>query len=315
MTMNADVSLPKLQAPLADAYAAALRSYLRGAGELALQQAYEIGRDALSSGAGLLALAQLHHQALAAFLQTPSATERQRVINAAAEFFAECISPYEMTYSGFREANKVLRHFNDALEQEARRISHALHDEAGQLLMAVYISLENMAQELPASRSHVTKTIELLDQIETQLRRLSHELTPALLNDLGLVPALRYLCEGLSLRGKINIRVECAIKERLPGAIEAALYRTAQESLNNVLRHAQASEALIRIERELAAIRCTIQDNGIGFDLAAAKTRDGEQGFGLIGMRERLRAVGGNLQIHSTPGQGTELVARIPLEN
>jgi len=314
VTMNAGTSSSAPHALSADTYIAALRSYLQGAGEHALQQAYEIGRNALSSGTGLLSLTQLHHQALDTFLQTPSVAERQHVIRAAAEFFSECISPYEMTYSGFREANKVLRHFNEVLEQEARRISHALHDEAGQLLMAVYISLENMAQELPASRAYANKTIELLDQIETQLRRISHELAPAMLNDLGLAPALQYLSEGLSRRSKANIHLQFDVEDRLPSSVETALYRVVQESLNNALRHAQAAEIAVVIERDANDVYCAIRDNGIGFDIEAVNARDGEQGFGLLGMRERLKTVGGSLHIHSVPGQGTELSVRVPLE-
>jgi signal transduction histidine kinase len=296
-------------------YVAALQAYLQGAGEHALQQAYEIGRTALSAGSSLLTIAQLHHAALATLLQTPSAHERRHVISAAAEFFAECISPYEMTYSGFREANKVLRHFNEVLEQEAKRISHALHDEAGQLLVALYIALENMAQDVPTAREHTVKATALLDQIETQLRRLSHELTPALLNDLGLIPALRYLAEGLTQRAKLTITIECATEQRLPKAVESVLYRITQESLNNVLRHAHASAVSIRIEADHGSAYCRIHDNGVGFNMDAIKARDGEPGFGLIGMRERLTVVGGELHIHSTPEQGTELVVRVPLEH
>lgn len=312
--MNASALPITPQHDLSDAYVAALRAYLQGAGEHALQTGYALGRRALESGAGLLALAQVHHHALATFLQTPSAVERELAVRAAAEFFAECISPYEMTYSAFRETNKVLRHFNDALEQEARRIAHALHDEAGQLLMAVYISLENLAQEVPTARSHVTNTVELLDQIETQLRRLSHELTPALLNDLGLAPALHYLAEGLSRRGKTNISVDIRFNERLPSAVEAALYRVIQESFSNALRHGSATQISVGIQREAADVLCTVRDNGVGFDQAVVAARGGEHGFGLPGMRERVQAVGGELRIHSTPGHGTELIASIPLE-
>src|SRR5258708_6541868 len=107
-----------------------------------------------------------------------------------------------MTASGCREANTALRHFNEVLEQEAKRIANVLHDEAGQLLVAVYIALQDLSNEVPAVQPHVLKVTQLLDQIESQLRRLSHELVPALLNDLGLVPALRYLFEGQPARSE-----------------------------------------------------------------------------------------------------------------
>lgn len=299
----------------AQEYRTALQSYLRGSGETALQAAYEIGRGSLAAGVGLLEISRLHHDALAELLQSAMPAEHKRIVMAASEFYSECISSFEMTYGAFREANVVLRHFNDALEQEAKRIAHALHDEAGQLLVAVYIALENLAQEIPASRARVSELTQLLDQIEVQLRRLSHELTPALLSDLGLVPALRYLTEGLAQRAKIKIGVIDMLDERLPTSTESVLYRVAQESLNNVLKHAQATEVSIRIQREPRAIHCSIRDNGVGFDAQAITARGGEQGFGLKGMRERLSVVGGALQINAAPNAGTEIVVHIPMEN
>jgi signal transduction histidine kinase len=296
-------------------YRTALQSYLRGAGEHALQTAYDIGRGSLASGVGLLEVSRLHHAALSSLLQSSAEQDHESIVAAAGEFYSECISPYEMTYGAFRETNAVLRHFNDVLEQEAKRIADALHDEAGQLLVAVYIALENLAQELPVSRSRVSEMTALLDQIEVQLRRLSHELAPALLNDLGLTPALRYLAEGLSQRSKLAFEIEAEIGERLPSNVESVLYRIAQESLSNVLKHAQASKVSICIAREPDGVRCVIRDDGIGFDLKAVAARGGEQGFGLKGMHERLRVLGGEMYIHTAPNAGTELVAHIPLEN
>jgi signal transduction histidine kinase len=296
-------------------YLSSLQGYLQGDGEFALHRAYEIGRAALAAGVGPLAITRIHHVSVEAMLlQSSSTQEHKRILNAAANFFAECISPYEMTYTAFRETNVVLRHFNEVLEQEAKRIAHALHNEAGQLLVAVYIALENMAQEMPAARTHITKVAELLDQIEVQLRRLSHELTPAMLNDLGLGPALQYLVEGLSQRFPLQIAIHDAPRERLPRSIESALYRIVQESLNNVVRHSQATEVSIRFQLESSAICCSIRDNGIGFDLGAVQKRKGERGFGLSGIRERARVLGGTVQINPAIGSGTELVVCVPIE-
>jgi signal transduction histidine kinase len=299
----------------ATAYPASLRDYLDGAGESALQEAYGIGRRALEAGMGLVAIADIHHGCLRTLMKHALADdERDRILTRAAQFFGECISPYEMTYGGFREANTALRHFNEVLEQEAKRISNALHDEAGQLLVAVYISLQNLAEEVPAVQPQVLKVTELLDQIEFQLRRLSHELTPALLSDLGLVPALRYLFEGLAQRSRLEISIDAVPEQRLPRRVETTLYQIAKEALHNVVKHAQASAVWIRFQRTAGSIECSIRDNGRGFDPASIAVAQGEQGFGLIGMRERLNVVGGHLRINSTGGCGTELVISIPVE-
>jgi len=299
----------------ANDYPASLRDYLEGAGESALQQAYEIGRSTLDAGMGLVAIADIHHSCLRELLaQAVQTDERNRILTGAAQFFAECISPYEMTYGGFREANTALRHFNEVLEQEAKRIATALHDEAGQLLVAVYIALQNLCDEVPAVQPQVLKVTQLLDQIEVQMRRLSHELVPALLSDLGLVPALRYLCEGLAQRSQLQISIEAVPEQRLPRRVEATLYHVAKEALHNVVKHAQATAVRILFERKADVICCYIRDNGTGFDPASLAIRRGEQGFGLIGMRERLSVVGGSMLINSTNGRGTELVISIPVE-
>src|SRR5258705_5146336 len=155
----------------ATAYPKSLRNYLGGAGESALQQAYHIGRNALNAGIGLVAIADIHHCCLRELLaQDVENVERDRILTGAAQFFAECISPYEMTYGGFREANTALRHFNEVLEQEAKRIANALHDEAGQLLVAVYIALQNLCREVPAVPAHIFKAKQLLGPIGVQVR-------------------------------------------------------------------------------------------------------------------------------------------------
>jgi signal transduction histidine kinase len=299
----------------ATAYPTSLRDYLGGAGESALQQAYQIGRRALEAGTGLVAIADIHHSCLRELLaHDVGIDERNRILVGAAQFFAECIAPYEMTYGGFREANTALRHFNEVLEQEAKRIANALHDEAGQLLVAVYIAVQNLCQEVPAVQPHILQVTQLLDQIEVQLRRLSHELMPALLSDLGLVPALRYLFEGLAQRSQLQISIEAAPEQRLPRRVEATLYHVAKEALHNVVKHARATAVWIRFQRKADSICCCIRDNGTGFEPASIAVRQGEQGFGLIGMRERLSVVGGSMQINSG-GSGTELMISIPVDN
>jgi signal transduction histidine kinase len=300
----------------ASAYRPSLQNYLSGAGESALQQAYQIGRRALDSGTSLVAIANIHHACLRELLAAEVASgDCDRIVAGATQFFAECISPYEMTYGGFREANTALRHFNEVLEQEAKRIAKVLHDEAGQLLVAVYIALQNLSDEVPAVQPKVLKVTQLLDQIESQIRRLSHELAPALLSDLGLVPALRYLFEGLAQRSQLQISIDAVPEQRLPRRVETTLYHIAKEALHNVVKHARATTVRIGFRRTADLISCSIRDDGRGFDPAATALRQSEQGFGLIGIRERLSVVGGHLQINTAKGHGTELVISIPVED
>lgn len=313
---------------LVEEYTSVLRNYLAGAGEAALQQAYELGRKALADGLGILDMAAVQHRALVkGFLSARTPQEGARTLKSAKHFFAEFVSPFEMAHRGFREANTALRRLNETLEEQAKQIAHALHDEAGQLLASVHIALRDISRELPApARERLPEVHGLLDQIEEQLRHLSHELRPTILDDLGLLPALEFLADGVSKRTGLPITVEGSTQGRLPPVVETVLYRCVQESLTNVGKHAQASHVTVRLQRETPGIRCSIRDDGVGFDVPAVSaglgqedlfgrgSRRVERGLGLIGIRERLSAITGKLQITSTPGRGTELLITVPLE-
>jgi signal transduction histidine kinase len=298
--------------PFEGEYRSALQAYLEGAGEAALQRAYELGRQAIASGVGVLEMATLHHQAVVALLQRTAPPELTRLLTEASAFFVESLSPFEMTHSGYRESVLALRRLNEMLEEEARRIAHALHDEAGQLIASVHLALEEVASAVPDARARLRPVSALLDGIEDQLRRLSHELRPTILDDLGLVPALEYLAQGISSRTGMTIRVVAPRKERLPPAVETALYRIVQAALSNVARHAQAKSARVEIRLEAARIVCRVRDEGKGFAVTELPGWQGERGLGLVGIRERLRALGGALEINAAPGKGTELFITIP---
>ncbi len=214
-----------------------------------------------------------------------------------------------------KRAEGALRHLNAALEDEVKRIAHALHDEAGQLLASVHIVLADIARELPPSASQRLEEVRgLLNKIEEQLRHLSHELRPTILDDLGLLPALEFLADGVSKRTGLRIAVEGTPGTRLPAATETALYRIVQEALTNVTKHAGAARAEIRFARAGRVLRCTIRDDGVGFGVPPARPGRGPGGLGLLGIEERLNVVGGTLNVVSTPGQGAELLITVPLE-
>jgi len=298
---------------LEDQYTAALRDSIAGMGESSLQQAYELGRKALADGLGVLDMAAMYHKALAAGLPRHSTHEETvLMLQTGASFFAESLSPFEMTHRGFRETNIGLRHLNQTLEREIQRIAHALHDEAGQLLASVYLALEEVARNLPPAREPLLKVKGLLDLIEGQLRRLSHELRPTILEEMGLLPAVKFLAEGVTARTGLSITVEGDSEFSPTPLLSATVYRIVQEAFTNVTRHAKATHVHVTIQHELQTLRCSVKDNGVGFDVASLSARTGEGGLGMIGIRERLNSIGGDLVLMSTLGRGTELVITIP---
>jgi len=300
---------------LADAYAEALQSYLESGGEACLHRAYEIGRRAIGEGMGLLDLISVHHEVLSSRAGQRYADPDPPEIHAAAVFMADCLSSYEMAHRGFREAVNALRRLNELLEEEARRIAHALHDDAGQLLASIHITVAGIARDLPPrARQGLRQVDELLQEIEANLRRLSHELRPTILDDLGLVPALEFLAKGVTARSGIPINVEGGRDRRLSPRVETTLYRVVQEALRNAVKHSGASRIHVRLAVVGNEVHCSVRDNGRGFDYRSAPTENGERGLGLIGMRERLSALGGDLRIDSAPGRGTELKFTTPLE-
>ncbi len=307
---------PKAQARFEDEYASFLREYAAGGGEVALGKAYELGRRGLAEGKSLVEIASLHHEAVQGLIREEKDEElRKSLLQTSGDFLAECLSPYEMAHRGFQDAVKALRQLNETLEEEIKRIAYAVHDEAGQLLVAVHLALAEVAPELPQpQQARVGQIKELLNQVEKHLRRYSHELRPTILDDLGWIPAIRFLAEGVSTRAGVPIHIEATISERLTGPVETALYRTVQEGLTNAVKHAKARNIWIRAWKERDALCCSIRDDGAGFDPRHVQTEPNRKGIGLIAMQERMSAIGGTLLVESCPGRGTEISVRVPLE-
>jgi signal transduction histidine kinase len=299
-------------------YQHAMLAYLKKPDESSLAAAYELGRRALEEGMGVVDIAALYDNALSRFLQNArTPTECSRTSKLLGRFFVESLSPFEMTHRGIRDAHTALRHLNEKLEAEARRIAHALHDEAGQLLVTVHFALENLAQDLsPDFAPRLQEVRHRLTEVEEQLRRLSHELRPPMLDDVGLVPALDFMAEGVSKRSGVSIEVNGRIPKRLPPMAEIALYRTVQEALTNAAKHAKASRVTVSLQEQqyenLTSIVCSVKDDGQGFETAAGSTVGPRRGLGLLGIEERIKALGGSVDIKSAPGLGTELLINVP---
>jgi signal transduction histidine kinase len=207
-----------------------------------------------------------------------------------------------------------LPRLTEALEEQAKRIAHALHDDAGQLLAAIHIALDDLERELPVAALRLQTVRGLIARVEHQIRHVAHELRPTILDDLGLSPALEFLADSFrEKRGGLGVTLEAAMPGRLPSAITVAVYRMVQEALTNVIRHAAATNVSVRVHADKAMLRCSVEDDGTGFDVRTMAVAP-RAGLGLLGMRERIAAVGGTLRIASSPGAGTTLFATIPLE-
>jgi signal transduction histidine kinase len=315
---NAGLLAPSQGVPALDLgplYADCLAAYLAKADERALRSAYELGRRAIANKVGVLEIARIHHEALAILRPRSSGAKRfYQTTLRAGEFLAEALSSYEMANRGVHDAIAALRKLNETMEGEIHRIAHAVHDRAGQLLDAARLVMSGIAEASAGEREKLERVAAILDEADAELRRLSHELRPMALDDLGLAPALRFLADGFARRTGLSVALETEPERRPPPGIERAVYRIVQEALANVARHSHAKTVEIIVGRRSdGALQCAVVDDGIGFDVAEASSRM-DKGLGLAAIRERLNAVGGTLQIRSAPGEGTALYMAIPLE-
>jgi signal transduction histidine kinase len=211
-----------------------------------------------------------------------------------------------------RVARDAVRRVVQAQEAERSRLARELHDETGQALTSILLGLKPLEEALadhPARaalaelREHVVRALQ-------DVRRLAVELRPAVLDDFGLVPALERLTDAVAEQSDIRVDFHSALGElRLPSEVETTLYRVVQESLTNIVKHANAHNVSVSIARRGPTVAAVIEDDGAGFDQRAVR----EEGVGLLGMRERLSFVDGRLEIESRPGAGTTIVAEVPL--
>jgi signal transduction histidine kinase len=220
---------------------------------------------------------------------------------------------YTVVQTGQARLQDLSRQLLEVQEAERRRIARELHDEAGQLLAVVHLTLEASISELPPQFREGFHQVRChLDAIETQLRCLAHELRPALLDDLGLLPALQALARGVAARTGLCIHVDSAIEGRLAPAVETAIYRIMQEGLTNITKHAAATQVDLRLWRDGECVHGLLDDDGVGFAVEPTIGQEGPRGLGLLGIQERLDVLGGTFKISSAPGQGTKLQITLP---
>jgi len=198
-------------------------------------------------------------------------------------------------------------------EEEMRRVGRELHDEIGQLLTGLGLTLEMALQTTDLSPSSLLKAKSLADTITGLVRELSRKLRPSMLDDLGLLPTLPWLFERFSSHMGIQVTLEhiIAYNERFDREVETAVYRIVQEALTNVARHAKVDEATVRLWLNGPVLGVQIEDKGVGFDFQSTSNANG----GLNGMRERAMLLGGRFVVDTYIGGGTRLTAEFPIKN
>lgn len=220
------------------------------------------------------------------------------------------------------EVNEHLRSLTarlvSAQEDERRRISLELHDETGQFITALRLSLALIESELPPEypdlQSKVNAAIGLADAAMERLRILAHDLHPPALLTVGLDQTLRDYCERVARQAKLPVEYRGAELDDLPSHFQISIYRIVQEALTNVVKHSRAQRAKVTINRDAEMISIEVQDDGQGFELADGETKSVHHGLGLIGIQERVEAIGGVMQIFTEPGFGTRIFVTVPLQ-
>jgi signal transduction histidine kinase len=210
------------------------------------------------------------------------------------------------------------RRLVDMQEFERRQLSRELHDRVGQNLTALSINLDILKTQLSgngheAFRSRLSDAATLLEATSGAIENVMSELRPPMLDDYGLLPALQWYANEFSSRTGIQVAVDGDEQmERLSQASEIALFRIAQEALNNVAKHAHASRVRITLVRSDARLVMSLTDDGAGLEAAPATGSKRRPGLGMVTMRERTQAVGGQFEIGAAPGRGTQVVVRVP---
>ena len=216
---------------------------------------------------------------------------------------------YDELRSAYDELAELTRKLETAKEEERRRVARELHDDLGQELTVLKLGLK-AGKPTPFS-----DPVRIVDGLIVKVRELSRALRPALLDEVGLAPALgAYLEEQSTISGVAMVLEAPGFDQRLSGDLEIALFRLVQEAVTNALRHAEPKRLSVRIGRTNGTLGLRIEDDGRGFGGPEALARAAHDGHvGVVGMRERVRALGGTFRIHSEPGKGTSIEVELPL--
>jgi PAS domain S-box-containing protein len=230
------------------------------------------------------------------------------------------IRGFAIDVSRSRRAEGALRDLSgrliNAQEEERSRVARELHDDLSQRMALLSIELEQIAHAMGGSAKMRRRFESLQNQaqeISSDIHRLSYRLHPSKLDHLGLAAALKSLCEQINASGKLRVYLhQQSSTETLPKDITLCLFRIAQESLRNTVKHSQAAHVRVIVGMSNGVVHLTVTDDGCGFDMQSPSFAEG---LGFVGMRERLRIVSGTLEINSERAQGTGIEVMIPLDH
>lgn len=212
------------------------------------------------------------------------------------------------------ESEAAVQRVEEILQEHSERIANAVHGEAGQLLAAVLRRLDEVGSEVsPGFRPDLAEIREMLEGIGAQLREITQDVRPAVLDDFGLFAAVGRLIEPISKRHGMKLVCEAPVSRPMAVEVETAVYRVVQECLNNAVKHSGAEQVRITFAYSGDQLECIVSDNGVGFDLHEVFSRRGARGMGMVGMRERIASVGGSLAVVSSPGGGCRTSICVPL--
>lgn len=253
-------------------------------------------------------------------VEGPFLAEERDLINS----LADSVSSYldrKQAEAALRQTHERLQALSQQLmhvqEQERRHLARELHDEIGQALTAVKMNLQTLQRGSGASPigPSLADSITIIDQIMQHVRDLSLDLRPSLLDDLGLVSAVRWYVSRQAERAGWDAEVLAEESlSHLPADMAVTCYRIVQEAVTNAMRHAEARHISVALHKDDRELEIVIRDDGLGFNVMNAQQRAAQgQSLGLLGMEERIRLFEGRLSIRSSPGQGTEIMASIPL--
>ena len=237
-------------------------------------------------------------------------TDRQRAAKALKD-------SQQKLHQSHTQVRSLLGRLIDVQESERRRISRELHDDLSQKIATLSVAISRLKRRVPLPDSDLIAELDDLRQktnsLTNEIRRLSHQLHPAVLEHLGLVTALESYIGSFKDEEQIDVRLRADIgEERVPFQTSICIYRVAVEALRNVSRHSGAASAAISLTRHNGSLELRVSDSGRGFDVDAFRRG---RGLGLVSIEERLRLLQGSCEIHSSPEKGTTLVARVPLIN
>jgi signal transduction histidine kinase len=336
---------------LADPYVDALTEHLHNPSETSLSRAYELGREAINHGMGMLDLLAVHHEAMKQWLpRARSGVEAAVVADAAAEFLNEAAAPMEMALLGFQNANdslrglnarlesevasrteqildanarlrhgdverrRLLRKLNQAQEEERKLLANALHDDTVQILTAAMLRLDMLGQRQsdPKVEADLRALSEQLVDAIKRCRHLLFVLRPPALDRDGLKAAVDELVQRAITESDIRASLEYDCEGEPEEHVNTVVFRVLDEAIRNAQKHSKAATLEIEISDLMHGIDVICRDDGEGFDLGSVdQARPGH--LGLSSMRERVEIVGGTWELKSAPGQGTEVHFWMPL--